>query len=300
MRQKNNKISIVLPTFNGAKYIKNSIDSCLNQTYINIELIIVDDASKDNTPEIVSGYSDKRIMYVRNETNLGLANSLNKGFSHATGDYLTWTSDDNSYFKNAIEVMMAELEGKKKIDFVYTDFYIIDENGNLKKIVKLKSPKKLTENNYVGPCFLYKRRVYETVGDFNPAVNLAEDYEYWLRVKEKFRMKRIRKHLYYYRLHADSLTGKYSDIERMIKLRKLRNDIRDKYISGAMRDYFEGEKLFYENDYINAKTLLIKSLLRKPCSLNTFRMLLIIYLSSGFVEKIRKIKRRIIGLCRRK
>src|SRR3990170_3452478 len=106
------KVSIVLPTYNGEKYIRQSIDSCLNQTHENIELIIVDDCSIDNTPEIIKSYKDSRVKSLRHDQNKFLPHALNTGFSNATGEYLTWTSDDNYYAKEAIEKMVSFLKNR--------------------------------------------------------------------------------------------------------------------------------------------------------------------------------------------
>src|SRR5436190_21740360 len=97
MSTSNPKVSIVLPTYNRAKYLKLSIDSCLIQTFKDFELIIVDDCSKDETPQTIKSYTDPRIRYHRNESNQRLPRSLNIGFSLAKGEYLTWTSDDNFF-----------------------------------------------------------------------------------------------------------------------------------------------------------------------------------------------------------
>src|SRR3989338_242445 len=116
------KVSIVLPTYNGAKYIRQSIESCLDQTYKNIELIIVDDASTDETPKIVKSYADPRLVYIRHEKNMKLPAAFNTGFSRASGDYLTWTSDDNFYDVSAIDKMLGFMRDNA-CDFVYCDFY---------------------------------------------------------------------------------------------------------------------------------------------------------------------------------
>src|SRR4051794_21032964 len=100
-------VSIVLPTYNRAHLLKRSIETCLNQTLIDIELIVVNDCSTDNTKEIVEAYKakDARICLITNEKNLRLPASLNKGFENAKGKYFTWTSDDNLYAPNALEVL---------------------------------------------------------------------------------------------------------------------------------------------------------------------------------------------------
>src|SRR4051794_6743497 len=89
--------SIVLPTYNGSKYLASAIESCLAQTYRNFELILVDDCSKDATPEIIANYAarDSRVRSIRHETNQHLPGGLNTGHKAARGEFLTWTSDDN-------------------------------------------------------------------------------------------------------------------------------------------------------------------------------------------------------------
>jgi len=286
------RVSIVLPTYNGAKYIRKSVDSCLNQTYKNIELIIVDDASIDETRDIIKSYKDNRIKYIKNEENLGLSKSLNKGFSQSSGEYLTWTSDDNFYSEEAIGLMAEKLNIYKKIDFVYADYYIIDENGNFVRKINVGPIKELDRTNCIGPCFLYRRKIYEKIGDFNPEIVVVEDYEYWLRVREKFRMKRINSYLYYYRQHKESLSNKYG-LEITEDINEI---IRDGYISLSTKYCLEGEKLYYKNDYSRAKKLFIKSLLLNPFNLYSLRVLSFIFLPPHLAEKIRKIKREILKL----
>jgi glycosyltransferase involved in cell wall biosynthesis len=122
-------VSIVLPTFNGSRYINDSIHSCVEQTYTNWELIIVDDHSNDSTPQIIAEWTrkDPRIRSIRNPNNLRLPASLNRGFAEASGTYLTWTSDDNLYRFSALQRMVTFLEGNLDYGLVYTDFSEIDE-----------------------------------------------------------------------------------------------------------------------------------------------------------------------------
>jgi len=201
------KVSIVLPTYNGYKYIRQSIDSCLNQTYKNIELIIVDDCSTDETPEIIKSYKDKRIKCVRHKKNKGLPCALNTGFANATGDYLTWTSDDNFYTEKAIEKMLIFLN-KSNVDLVYTDYFNYLTEIDKKILVKLPDKLDLKKGNLVGPCFLYTRRVYENIGNYNAKYVLVEDYEYWIRVcKKKYSSAHYPYSLYIYRCHSNALTN---------------------------------------------------------------------------------------------
>ena len=124
-----NLVSIVLPTYNGEKFLRQSIDSCLHQTYKNIELIVVNDCSTDQTEEIILSYNDSRLVYHKNTTNQKLPNSLNIGFSLAKGDYLSWTSDDNYYHPEAIEKMVNVMETGQ--DLVYAPYWTIDDANQI-------------------------------------------------------------------------------------------------------------------------------------------------------------------------
>lgn len=209
------KVSIILPTYNGARYIRDSIHSCLEkQTYPNIELVIVDDCSTDETPQILSEYqNDSRIKVVRHEVNAKLPTALNTGFAHASGEYLTWTSDDNLFVPMAIEKMVEYLEQHTEVGFVYSDYWLIDEHGHIVRHVEGGPPDHLKEDCRVA-CFLYRRQVYEQVGDYDPSLFRIEDYDYWLRVMSQFKLGWHPEPLYYYRRHAKSLTGTDHLIER--------------------------------------------------------------------------------------
>lgn len=209
MKEAPEKVSIILPTYNGAKYLRQSIDSCLNQTCKNIELIIVDDGSTDKTPEIIKSYHDERIRYIRHKKNKGLAHALNTGFAMATGEYLTWTSDDNYYAEDAMESMVVSLRTNKKIDFVYANYYIINGDDKVLQSVRGVPSKNLKEWNCIGPCFLYRRKIYEIIGEYNAESFLVEDYEYWIRIFKRFRMQMLDEYKYWHRLHPQSLTGQY-------------------------------------------------------------------------------------------
>lgn len=200
-------VSIILPTYNGADYIRESIRTCLEQTHSAIELVIVDDCSTDETPRILQDYAaDARVKVIRHPQNAKLPTALNTGFAQATGDYLTWTSDDNLFVPTAIEEMVAYLEEHPQVGFVYTDYDLIDEDGSLIRRVEAGPPDHLRERCAI-TSFLYRREVYEAVGDYDPKLFRIEDYDYWLRVAQHFNLAWYPKSLYLYRRHSGSLTS---------------------------------------------------------------------------------------------
>ena len=218
------KVSIVLPVYNGAKYLKESIRSCLDQTHRNLQLVIVDDCSTDETPEIIKEFAerDHRITSIRNETNLHLPGALNVGFRNSTGDLLSWTSHDNCYAPYAIETLVRQLCSVPNVGLVYSAFRHIDEMGRVDpRIVYLPHPSLLPVVNSVGPCFLYRRAVYDAIGDYDEKAEYQEDYDYWLRVSKRFRLMRLHVPLYFYRRNPESMTARrraHPEIIRPMKI----------------------------------------------------------------------------------
>ena len=115
----NGKISVVLPVYNGQKYVGKAIQSVINQTYYNWELIVVNDCSTDRTLDVIRDFAnnDSRIIIINNETNQKLPRSLNVGFSAASGEYYTWTSDDNLFHEDAFEKMVNILNKNEDSQF---------------------------------------------------------------------------------------------------------------------------------------------------------------------------------------
>lgn len=208
------KVSIVLPLYNGARYVRQALDSCLVQTHAALEVTVVDDASSDGGPAVVEEVagSDPRVQLIRNERNFGVAETLNRGFGHSTGELLTWTSHDNLYAPNAIEQLVRHLCTWTDAGFVYSDCTAIDEEGRPGKPVRILPPSSLPVRNPVGACFMYRRAVYEAVGDYVTA-KYVEDYDYWIRIFEHgFAMDGCRVAGYYYRFHPGSLTTESSRV----------------------------------------------------------------------------------------
>lgn len=203
------EISIVLPVYNGEKYLARSIESVINQSFRDWELIIVNDCSTDSSKHIMEKYAEKdeRITIINNDINQKLPKSLNIGFRKANGKYLTWTSDDNRYRELALEKMIMYLESHKKSAMVKADMTIVDDNENVISTTKSYEDKQMYINNQVGACFLYRREVYEKIGEYDSDMFLVEDYEYWLRVLMTYgHIDYIPEDLYIYLHHNHSLS----------------------------------------------------------------------------------------------
>lgn len=196
-------VSIVLPTYKRAHLLAQAMRSVLDQTYANLELIVVDDNSPDDTAAVVQSFDDPRIRYLKNDPNLKLPRALNRGFSMARGEYLTWTSDDNLLCATAIEKMVGVLTAND-CDFVYADYWLFSEqdaDGRPLAPQQIRQPTtlQLDKGNHIGACFMYTRKLYEAVGDYDPELFLVEDYDYFLRAARQFRFCHLAEPLYYFR-----------------------------------------------------------------------------------------------------
>ncbi len=211
-------VSIVMPVYNGEKYLRESIDSVTGQSFSDWELILVDDCSTDDTAVIMDACQkqDGRIQVIHNEINLKLPGSLNIGFARARGKYFTWTSDDNRYLPGALCEMVEYLETDREAGLVYADMDYIDENGEKTGSVS-REVKELYGNDCVGACFLYRREAAEAIGEYDTGMFLVEDYDYWLRIAKCYPIGHLPRQLYQYRNHGESLTQtKAEKIERQL------------------------------------------------------------------------------------
>jgi glycosyltransferase involved in cell wall biosynthesis len=201
-------ISIVLPVHNGSRYLDEAVRSVVAQTFADWELIIVDDASTDDSPRLIDAWAaqDGRIKPLRLETNRKLPGALNEGFRRTTGELLSWTSDDNWYAENALERMAGILQADPSTDVVYADYTVVDADGRPLRVESVQPREYLAVRNCVGACFLHRRCVLEALGGYDEALFLAEDYDFWLRASLEFRLEPLHEMLYYYRDHPQSLS----------------------------------------------------------------------------------------------
>lgn len=235
-------VSIILPTYKRAHVLPFAIHSVLAQTYPNWELIVVNDNSPDNTEAVVKSFHDHRIRYFRNDPNLKLPRTLNRGFSLAEGDCLTWTSDDNMLAPDAIARMVDALIGGKA-DFVFADYYEFADTDAAGcplgiKQIRLPDLPDLAKGNSIGACFLYTRDLYDKIGDYDPDLFLNEDYDYWMRIARHYRMKHIAEPLYYFRRDEDSLyCSRFSEVRAGSLLVRYKNRYIDtEKVLGGMVD----------------------------------------------------------------
>ena len=158
-----NKVSIICPTFNCEKFVAKTVQSVLNQSYSNIELIIVDDCSTDKTIDLVKNFSDPRIKLIVNKTNSGAAYSRNVALKEATGDYIAFLDGDDIWLKNKLSTQINFMV-ENNYNFTYTDYELIDENDERLKICftgpSVVTYRKFLRIDYIGTSTaIYKKSI---------------------------------------------------------------------------------------------------------------------------------------------
>jgi len=222
-------VSIVLPVYNGERYLRDAIKSVLCQTFQDFELVIVNDASTDKSLDIANFFAkkDNRIIVISNIENKKLPASLNIGFSVARGEYLTWTSDDNALLPNCIERLVEVIE-KTGVDVVYADSNDVDGGGCHIQILRRNEPiEKLVYTNVVGACFLYRRDVQDVLSGYDENLFLIEDYDFWCRAYlHGFKFYHIDDVLYVYMRHKNSLSENFTERVLFSRLKYITNTMK--------------------------------------------------------------------------
>lgn len=205
------KVSIVVPAYNREQYVGIAIKSVLDQTYTDLELIIVDDGSTDATLEIAEQFAreDDRVRVLSDKTNRGAAYALKTGFAAARGEYVGQVDSDDILEARAIELTTAVLDDDIGCGLVFTNYVDIDENGK-----KLRpgwrcsysySKEKLLTVFMTFHFRLFRKSVYEQAGGIDLNFDKLEDYELCLRMSEITRFVRVPEFLYLYRNHPNSV-----------------------------------------------------------------------------------------------
>ncbi|MCH5190000.1 MAG: glycosyltransferase family 2 protein [Oscillospiraceae bacterium] len=206
----NDLVSIIMPSYNTAQYISDSIDSVLAQTYENWELIIVDDCSTDNTDEVISKYlSDGRIKYFKNGTNSGAAVSRNTALREANGRWIAFLDSDDLWHPEKLEKQLAFME-ENGFSFSYTNYFTIDENSNSLN-TEVTGPKRISKTGMYNYCWpgcltvMYDSNVVGLVQ--SPDIKKNNDYSMWLKVIEKADCYLLSECLAKYRKRANSISN---------------------------------------------------------------------------------------------
>jgi glycosyltransferase involved in cell wall biosynthesis len=216
IRKEGPLVSIVIPAFNGAVYVGEAIESVLGQSYENVELIVLDDGSTDDTPNVVRRYHGK--LYHERHANIGQAATLNRGWEIAEGDYLAYLSCDDALLRDAVGRSAEFLLRHREAVLSYCDYYLMNEESQV--IRRVYTPEFSYWDLVVkgicapGPGVFFRREGLNKSGLWDTTLRQTPDYDYWLRLGLHGTFVRIPEPLAKFRVHGKSQSFAETDIAR--------------------------------------------------------------------------------------
>ena len=211
-------VTIILTTLNSERFVARSIESCLNQTYRNLELLVVDGGSQDRTVEILDLYTDPRVRLIDQPENSGkLPGAINLGMANAAGAFITWTQDDCWYEPHAIQTMLDYLRTNPEIALVYSDYWDVDENGIRLSYQRAEAPEFVFTRDVIRVSFLFRREAYEAIGPQETQYFPVHEVPWRAALAKHCSIGALHAPLMSYTVHPDSLTGRFGgwDLERL-------------------------------------------------------------------------------------
>lgn len=212
------KISIVIPSYNQGQFIESTLESIFNQRYSNLEVIVIDGGSTDETVEILKKYDD-RIAYWESAPDRGQSHALNKGFKHATGDIFAWQNSDDIYVDGTFNRVVAAFRGNPSKKIVFGDYFIIDENDEpLERVNSFDFSLQhfIFEGFHLNSQALFWRsEVHQRFGEFDEELHRTMDYDMLLRFginEGQDAFLRIDDTLACFRRHVDQKTRGFDEL----------------------------------------------------------------------------------------
>lgn len=212
------KVSVCVPTFNRAAYLAQCLESILQQTFTDFELIVVDNASTDETPAVVAGFTDPRLCYYRNPINIGQIRNINHGLELTSGEYVCICHDDDVYAPDLLRREVEVMSDHPGVALVHTAVWLLSDSGEVRGVhgvsrrnYVLKGREAFLQYLALGHDIVFstvmaQRACYERAGVFNPAY-LCADFEMWLKLALHGDIAYLAEPLAGYRIHTTSATS---------------------------------------------------------------------------------------------
>jgi len=303
------KVSVIILTYNRAKLLPIAINSVLVQTYQDFDIIVVDDASNDNTREVVYAIDEPRIRYIRNEVNKGESASRNIGVRACSSELITFLDDDDEWLPQKLELQIRAFEkGKKDVGLIYTGLKMVDtDSGAVLSEVKPKKSGDLSSailtKNWIGTpsSVMIKRHCINAVGLFDENIVFGPDWDMWIRISKHYLIEFIDVPLLKYRIHNNRLSSNYKariqgweTIRKKYRLEYNRNN----QAAGEM--YLRlGESFCFDKKFGKALIEFGKGILVNPYERRTYYNIMLLALGGSGYKAVKSWRRKkILAECR--
>ena len=282
-------VSVILNCHNGEQFINKSVQSILNQTYKNWELIFLDNNSDDKTRIIIKKIKDKRIKYFKTKKIFKLYRARNIAISKAKGKLISFLDVDDWWKKDKLKIQVSTLESNKQIDVLYSNVFLFYEKINKKKLSEGKITQSLI-NDFKMPIVstILKKSIFKNI-KFDNNYEIIGDFDFLVRLSLNTKISAIQKPLAYYRIHGSNLSIKkmhlnISELEKWVKKNKNKKKFK-KY------NFFNIQKLIQilkiKNSLIlGKKKIALKHIFRAPFFISKFKFFILFFLSKNFTNRI--------------
>lgn len=304
------RITAIIPTFNSERYICDTVESVLTQTYPVHEVIVVDDGSTDATEQVLAKYAG-RIRYIR-QKNAGPPVARNTGLTHATGDWIALLDSDDLWVRTKTERQMDYLTAHPACGLVYTDMKTFDDTGIIEESVKVSRnltlpsgrifPQVFAETLFQTSAVLIRKSCLDTVGGFDETLRMGDDYELFLRLARHFELGYVDEPLVLYRQHPTQGTRTWGkqlqqgvpwEFLVLKKIVDLYPQIFEELGGGKVRQRLSKPYValayacFAERDHKNARHLMREALRQWPTNLGYLRYYAMSFLSPRMLAGLR-------------
>jgi len=305
LNNQNPDVSVILPSYNRQNYISRAIESVLNQTYKNFELIVVDDASEDDTPNIVSKFNDIRIKYIRFSEQRGAAFARNEGIKIAKGKFIAFQDSDDEWLPDKLQMQIEILNSASdKVGVAYSMMLGMDNNN---QEIRVTPPRFTPEDKIIYKqalagklmglglvCSLIRKSCFDKAGMFDERFKRFIDLDLFIRISRHYYFCYIDKPLIRYSISEDSVS---KDLESLVEAQEL---ILKKYYQDIREDEGVYVKYLYEIGTLrcqlgkteNGRDYLLKALKVRPLNLKAMLALLVSFLGNKSYLFLVKMKRK--------
>ena len=212
---KNPKVTVLMSVYNGGKYLREAIESILNQTFKDFEFLIIDDGSTDRTPEILQSYDDPRIKIINNERNIGLTKSLNKGLKMARGEYIARMDADDISMPERLEKELTTITNDKEIGMVTSWIdeisQIVTHSDYSTRVRTTNFPEEifytlLFHNCIAHSTVLFNKELVLSLGGYDESYEQSQDYDLWIKLSRVSKIVKLREVLVRRRSHENTIS----------------------------------------------------------------------------------------------
>ncbi|NQT82439.1 glycosyltransferase [bacterium] len=300
------KVSVIIPTYNRREYVGRAIESVLAQTFLDHEIIVVDDGSTDKTSRVVAAYGDKvRYIYKRNG---GSASARNLGIKHAKGRFIAFLDSDDTWLPEKLAIQISRMELMRNVGLSYTDKQIVSEDGAVIKASQgWRCPsgrifQKLLMDNYISTSSVVvcRRECFGRAGFFDETMPVSQDYEMWLRISYHYEVCYIDLPLTRYLSHPGSISRQAEKVyacsiyavQRMVELYagespQIALAVRKKVLR-VHRGF--GVGFFRDGKFSQARSALKIAILCDPLDARSWVYFLTTYLGPGPIYVLKRLK----------